>query len=407
MRAIFLLAFASMMLLSDQTSAQSSSVGPGELSLSIEVESADDRAPFTREMVLLTIRGQYRRHITRETLEQPDFDGFSWAQLGPDNWTEKRINGKNYKIFERRMAIYPNQSGRLTIGEFTHRLTLTDESDDWFEHEVTSQPVTIEVVPAPEISDWWFPVLSLKVSDEWSNAPARLKAGEGVLRVVRLEALGVTPEMIPPMPDLRSPSALIFPHPEKRLVELTPAGPITYAFWRWTIRPTNNTSAIVEPFSFSYYDTTHRMHQTVSISAQRVAYSEHAGDADIAPDRPKEPVRLPAWPEALAAVVVLLGTIGSVVWGRSLTLRPSMPVVSWLDPVAMRLRIAAWREDVKGVRRAATAMMARDGEVHHAHRQEVLASLDAKIFGASRDRLRLRDFVREFLGSATKGRSSS
>ncbi|MEL6965002.1 MAG: hypothetical protein AAFO01_19805, partial [Pseudomonadota bacterium] len=93
--------------------------------------------------------------------------------------------------------------------------------------------------------------------------------------------------------------------------------------------------------------------------------------------------------------------------GRKVKLRPLVPAVSWLDPVALRLRIAAWREDVKGVRRAATAMMARDGAMHHAYRQDVLASLDERIFGTSRESLKLMDFARDFLGGATKNRSSS
>ncbi|MEM9440762.1 MAG: hypothetical protein AAGA73_09995, partial [Pseudomonadota bacterium] len=167
------------------------------------------------------------------------------------------------------------------------------------------------------------------------------------------------------------------------------------------------TSAIVEPMSFSYYDTTQRAHRTVSISAQRVAYSERTKDLELVPDRPVKPSRLPAWPEALAAMVVLLGTICSALWGRGLTLRPAMPAVSWLDPVAICLRVAAWRADVKGVRRAATAMMARDGALHRAHRESALALLDERIFGASRDKLDLTGFARNFLRNATKNHSVS
>ena len=403
---VFLLAFVSMMLLSDQTGAQSSNVQPGELSLSVEIDAVEGQAPFTQEMVLITIKGLYRRHITRESLEQPNFDGLNWAQLGPDKWTDERINGRNFKIFERRMAVYPRRSGRLTIGAFTHRLTLTDEGDGWFEHEVTSAPVTIEVAPAPETGDWWFPVSALRVSDEWSNAPARLKPGEGVLRVIRLEALGVTPEMIPPMPELTSPSAHIFPHPEKRLVELSPAGPITYAFWRWTIRPTNDTSAIVEPISFSYFDTTHRARRTVSISAQRVAYSESAKKAELVAGPPETPARLPAWPEGMAAAAVLLGAIWSALYGRHLTWRHPTHALSWLDPVALRLRVAVWRQDAKEVRRAAVAMMARDGAAPHPHRKVALASLDEMIFGPRGERPELKGFARNFLRSAPKDHSS-
>ncbi len=368
--------------------AQSRNVAPHELSLTTTVDDAGI-VPVEREMVLITIKGIYRRHITLENLVQPDFDGFSWAQLGPDTWREERVDGKNVKIFERRMAIYPDSAGTLTIGGFRHQLTLTDEGDDWFEHEISSQPFTIEVAPAPAHSGWWFPTRSLRVSDQWSNAPDQLKPGEGVLRMVRLEALGVTPEMIPPMPELTSPSAMIFPHPEKRLVELTPEGPITYAFWRWTIRPSNDTSTIVEPLTFSYFDTRTRAAREVTISAQRVAYGS------VVPERlPQvqlpEPTQLPG---ALALVFAACVFIAGCVIG--LRGRSYHGVPRLFDRVVWRLRIAGRTGDLRQTRRAASQILGRDGAT--TRQLQLLRKLDMALFDPGADRFDTRAFVRSFL----------
>lgn len=374
--------------------AQTLEVRPDQLALSVEVE---DRGvvPMVREMVLITVRGTYRRHITRETLVQPDLEGFSWAQLGPDIWTEDRINGRPVKVFTRHMALYPDKPGRLTIGPFTHRLTLTDEGDDWFDHEIRSAPVTITVDPAPESSDWWFPVRSLKISDQWSNAPDQLQSGEGVLRIIRLDALGVTPEMIPPMPELTSPSAMIFAHPEKRLVELTPDGPLTHAFWRWTIRPGNDLSAIVEPLELSYYDTTTRQARSATISAQRVAYGDRtpeAGTAESAGAGPIPEGRLPGAAAVLAGLSVLLaGVLAGTVTRRWTGLRR----IALIDPQRWRLRAAARAGDARAVRRHAARMMA-DGEADPS-RAALLSRLDSALFGTSDARPDLRRFVRDFL----------
>ncbi len=394
MKAILLLLCACF--LGGQAIAQSSIVRPGELSLS--VEAAEGEATLlAREMILITIRGLYRRHITRETLQQPAFDGFSWTQLGADSWTEERIAGKKVKIFQRRMAIYPDRPGRLTIGPFKHQLTLTDEGDDWFEHDVTSAPLVIDVAPAPPIEGWWFPVRSVRVSDSWSNAPALLKPGEGVLRTVRLEALGATPEMMPPMPALKSPSAMIFAHPEKRLVELSPAGPVTYAFWRWTIRPANKRSAVVEPISFSYYDTIERAHKTVTIAAQRVAYGELTPEPRGLDDPPRPSAHLPGWSAGIASTLVFLGGILSALWGCRLTWTHVLHMVPWMDPLALRLRYSAWRGDIVDVRRAAAAMITRDGSTSHSDRCRLLDQLDSQIFGHPNDHLNLKLFAKTFL----------
>lgn len=377
--------------------AQSRIVRPSELRLEVEIEE-HRHVPLAHEMVIITIRGLYRRHITREELVQPDFAGFSWSQLGPDKWTEERIDGEKVKIFERRMAIYPNRPGRLTIGAFTHRLTLTDEGDDWFDHEISSRPLTIEIAPAPATEGWWFPLRRLRVSDQWSNAPDQLKPGEGVLRVVRLEALGATPEMIPPMPELHSPSAMIFPHPEKRLVELSPEGPITYAFWRWTIRPSNDISAIVEPFRIEYFDTVARQNRTVFVSAKRVAYGSAIPDTRRAADAPDaRPARLPGLPEASAALLVFLGGIGYVLWGRRMMPWRILPRARPFDRLAIRMRRAARRGDAIAVRRAAAAMIARDGFRNMPCRMDAMNAMDEAIFAPGDAAPDLRPLVHKFL----------
>lgn len=262
-----------LILLAGPALAQSRTVLPGELELSVRIENTGP-APFEQEMILLTIHGVYRRHITLENLVQPDLDGFNWMQLGEDYWYESTVDGLRVKNMRRRMALFPQRPGQIEIGAFTHRLTLVDEGDDWFEHEITSPPVSVEVRPAPTGTDWWFPLHRLEVVDNWSNAPDQLTDGAGVLRVIRVEAHGASPDMIPPMPDLHSPSAMIFPHPEKRLVNLSPEGPVSIAFWRWTVQPTNGVSAILEPLELEFYDTRARRPRQVQITAQRVAYSD-------------------------------------------------------------------------------------------------------------------------------------
>lgn len=373
-----------LLLLPALAFGQSREVRPGELQLEV---SAEERAatPYTREMVLLTIRGTYRRYITRETLVQPELEGFNWSQLGPDTWREERVDGRRVKVFIRRMAVYPERPGALTIGPFRHRLTLTDEGDDWFEHEVASKPITIEVDPAPTDGDWWFPVRRLEVSDQWSNAPDQLTPGEGVLRVIRIEALGATPEMIPPMPELTSPSGMIFAHPEKRLIQLTPEGPLTIAFWRWTIRPGNDVSAVVEPLSFDYFDTATREMRTVEIDAQRVAYGARVpGRGADAPDtarpvpEPAEAV-LPGGPALGAALVVfaaglMLGLRGRA-WSGLPRLSDWVPV---LHPARRALRRAA-RAGRVGEMRQALVALSQAGRGAATYRAR-LAELDRAIY---------------------------
>ncbi len=371
---------------------QSREVGPSDLRLEVAVENADS-TPYAGEMVLVTIRGTYRRHITRETLQQPDLNGFNWMQLGSDDWFESREDGLTVKSFRRRMALFPTRPGTLTIAPFVHHLTLTDEGDDWFEHDIRSEPVTVTVLPSPVSDDRWFPVRRLEISDTWSNPPDQLGDGAGVLRVIMLKAVGAAPSMMPPMPDLVSPSAMIFPHPEKRLVELSPEGPVTYAFWRWTIRPSNDTSAILEPISLDYFDTVARVARTATISAQRIAIDEALLPAPVPPS---EPGRLNPLAAGLAGTAGFLFGIGALVPGLG---RRRWRWPGWLDPARRGLIRAARRGDLAALRRAAHRLDA--AAPPSATRRRLLAELDRAIYApAADDADRLpANFASRFLGA--------
>lgn len=306
-RAFLLLLWAST------ATAQTDTVAPDDVAIKVFLNDANE-APYRQELVLLTIEGTYRRHIAREALVQPALEGFNWMQLGQDYWWETRENGRLVKKFRRRMALYPDEAGTLEIGPFTHELTLIDSGDDWFEHSIQSTPITLQVQPEPELPDgeWWLPVRWLEIEDNWSNPPDQLAPGEGVMRIIRVEAVGVSPDMIPPMPELQSPSGGVFPHPEKRLVDLTPEGPVTVAFWRWTIQPLNGRSAMLEPIELPYFDTQTRTRQVAVITPNRVAFADNGTIADAAPGRP---YALRSWLMALTILGTMMGS-AALLWGR-------------------------------------------------------------------------------------------
>ncbi len=371
-------------------------VAPDALKLTVTLEETQ-AVPFQNEMVLLTIHGIYRRHITLEKLEQPDLKGFNWMQLGEDHWFESVVDGKTVKNMRRRMALFPEAPGKLEIGPFIHHLTLLDEDSKWFEHDIRSEPLTLEVKPAPETGDWWFPVRRLEITDRWSNAPDQLGKGEGVLRIITVSALGASPDMIPPMPELKSPSALVFAHPEKRLVDLSPDGPVSIAFWRWTIKPRKPPSAILEPIAFSYFDTVNRKRQRAVISAQKVAISPAEMPAPLSIEARAEPSELQVW-WIVAALIAgsAIGVFATGAQGRLFSFQ------AWgrrarLALLKHRIRISAQRRDLSRLRRACHALNRMLGE--KPERCQLLAELDHLLFGRNPDNADLARFSRTFLAS--------
>lgn len=369
-------------------------VRDGDIVLKITAEKMAE-TPYVGEMILLTIEGTYRLPITLEKLEQPDFEGFSWMQLGLDHWFESDIRGRKVKNMRRRMAVFPERAGRLEIGSFVHHLTLLDETGQRFQYDAVSEPVRVDAKPTPEVDSWWFPIRGLEITDNWSNAPDQLENGEGTLRVVSIRALGVSPEMLPPMPELKSPSAHIFPHPEKRLTDLTPEGPVAIAFWRWTVKPAQPPSAILEPIELDYFDTRFREQRTVSIAAQRIAFGDAGPLAAVETEQPYSPAGL------LWLGVVLVGLVAGTVpaiSGRAAA--PLSRVIARLRPDQnlRAFRKAARAGDLAAMRRAA-ARLDKAAEPDPA-RRDLLARLDEQLYSSDGTvEFDNREFARRFLST--------
>ncbi|MEL6477846.1 MAG: hypothetical protein AAFR17_11015 [Pseudomonadota bacterium] len=315
--------------------AAQTEVSPDEVRLTLDLEQLPETL-HAGEMVMLTIRGAYRLPITLERLEQPDLPGFDWMQLGEDRWFDTQIDGQTVVNLERRMALFPQEAGPVEIGAFTHHLTLLSPQGRRFEHAARSEGLVLTVSPQPD-AEWWFPVRAIEISDAWSNPPEKLSPGQGALRIVTVTAQGAEPELLPPMPALTGAGAHIFPHPERRIVTLGPDGPITRAFWRWTVRPEGAGAAFLDPIEIAYFDTRERAHRQVTLAAQRVAYEGTGRAAPAAMSGPTQQTKAGTTPTGSApagdagatrlswrippGIALLLGLIaGALV----LLLRPSL-----------------------------------------------------------------------------------
>ena len=216
----------------------------------------------------------------------------------------------------------------------------------------------------------------LKVGDDWSNAPDSLGVGEGVLRVIRIEALGISPDLLPPMPEMKSPGAVIFPHPEKRLVDLTPRGPVAVAFWRWTVMPQNPPSAIIEPIELSFFDTVARQMRHVTISPQRVAMRNEA--LSVVPPPPAPGTSRTAQVTGATGIGLIIGVL-AMLWGRGATGREQALWQLGLHPEQRALARAVRHGDAMATWRAARVMARRVRPGQEG--QAAMADLEAALFG--------------------------
>lgn len=332
--------------------------------------------PVVGEMIPLTIRGEYTGQITLEKMVFPDSAAYDWLQTARDRWADERVDGKLYRVFERRIAVFPRQPGTLTIGPVTHRLTRA-EGMARTAHDLVAPAATLTVTPYPGAGQ---PLASghVTVTDEFSADPARLGPAETFTRRITLTADGSMAHLLPPRPPIREPWLISFAAPERRETRLTAQGPVAVAVWEWSLRPRTGEVGSLTPIRIPWFNTQIREMRgatTLPVEIGIAGFGDNIGGIAVSSRR------LALYQAGLALAGLALG-LGAALAGRAPAwahlrararrLRP--------NPRARALRAAARTGELTGLRAAAEAWGAAETRLGRNPDPAPLRGLDEALF---------------------------
>ena len=145
------------------------------------------------------------------------------AELAGDERSyEAVLDGKAYNVVERVIAIYPQESGEVSISPAVFEARVLRDGRITGRKVFESQSHTVNVLPQPappgEYPDApWLPARDVQLSDEWSRSPDEIEAGEPLTRRVQLSALGQLETQLPAIEPPPIDSINVYPdRPELR-----------------------------------------------------------------------------------------------------------------------------------------------------------------------------------------------
>lgn len=176
---------------------------PGEADVFVTSE-VDQSETYVQAQVLYRIK-VYRAVQTRQpALRDPVITGAeTLIELAGDERTyEAILNGKAYNVHERVVALYPQESGEISISPARFEARVLRDGRITGRKVFDSDPHTINVKPIPappaEHPDaTWLPARDVVLSEDWSREPRNIDAGEPVTRHVTISALGQLETQIP------------------------------------------------------------------------------------------------------------------------------------------------------------------------------------------------------------------
>jgi len=176
---------------------------PGEADVFVTSEVDLDET-YVQSQILYRIK-VYRAVATRQpALREPTIAGAEVLieLAGDEKSYEAVLNGRAYNVVERVIAIYPQESGEITISPARFEARVLRDGRITGRKVFESEPHTINVLPIPAPPpDYpnakWLPARDVRITEEWSQDPSELEAGEPVTRHVTLSALGQLETQLP------------------------------------------------------------------------------------------------------------------------------------------------------------------------------------------------------------------
>lgn len=196
---------------------------PGEADIFVTTE-VDHANTFVQAQLLYTVK-VYRSVPTRQPrLSEPDIRGVEVLieVAGEERSYESILNGKAYNVVERVYAIFPQESGQVTIAPARFEARVLRDGRITGRKIFESEGINIVVNPIPPPPDGfpdaaWFPARDVTLSQTWSREPDRLPAGEPITRHITVTALGQLSTQIPVINPAVADTIKIYPDkPELR-----------------------------------------------------------------------------------------------------------------------------------------------------------------------------------------------
>ena len=209
---------------------QSESVlGEADVFVSAEV---DDSEGFVQAQNLFRIK-IYKMVQTRQPrLYEPEIKGIDTLVeiVGDDRNYESVINGKTYEVTERVYALFPQESGVLTIAPIRFEARILKDGSITGRRTYQSLELTINILPIPAPPNAypdanWLPAKSVKLTEEWSRDMQNLRSGEPITRKLTITAIGQLSTQLPSI-DYSNDRLKIYPDKPKFLDEMNADGMI-------------------------------------------------------------------------------------------------------------------------------------------------------------------------------------
>lgn len=278
---------------------------------------------YVQEQILLTQRLCYSLPLTDMSLTPLTIEGATVQEIAQIPY-QKRIDGVEYSVIEVRYAIFPQNSGALSIpkqrfnafqapnmrqfGGFLQRGNQVVRTTSTKKIEVVEPPKQMDGYP-------WLPSSQVELTEIWSGDLGTLRVGEPITRSITVTAAGLTGAQIHPLKLGTSPDYRLYPDQAQIETRKTDQGTLGVRIESMAMVPNRAGQIRLPPIELVWWNTRTQRTERASIDSRvlEIATGTSLPETSILPEGPRvEDRTLPSTLEAPpSSPLLMLSLVGN------------------------------------------------------------------------------------------------
>lgn len=251
---------------------------------------ADNKSAYVQSQIIYTLRIYHAvrfRNASLSDLEISDKDA-SIEKLEENKKYSKFLNGRRYEVFEKRYAIFPQNTGQLTIKPAVLDVQYIEAMRTIRNKRLVSDKITIDVKPVPQIMrqknlQYWLPATDIKLEEKWSGETDNLQIGEPLTRTVTLTATGLLSSALPDL-NVKFPVKGLKHYPDQPALDnrVTPSGFVGKREEKIAYIPSQPGKVTLPAVEIYWWDTSKNQMQKATLPAREIVIAGGVGSLDNA-----------------------------------------------------------------------------------------------------------------------------
>ncbi len=313
-----------------QLQVQAAEDTPATLLAPVFIEASLDQASvYVQAQAVLTLRIYHSVSLYDDSSLSPlQMEGVKIEPLGESRTYEKLINGIRHGVIEMRYALYPQQSGAVTIPSLTFSATSAGADSDSpnaagnTQVRVASRELPLQVRPIPPsypAGTPWLPARSLTLEEHWSPDPAQtpIQIGDSLTRSVLLKAEGLSSTQLTPLPVSDIAGLRRYPDQPQLRNQIDERGLIGSREEREALVPTHSGNLELPALEVTWWNTREDHLEHSSLPARSLKVQDNPALTETPGLSADQGSRL-LWPWQLSTLILALTTLaGFALWWRA------------------------------------------------------------------------------------------